>query len=97
MARVGDYFANGTSAELPGSTDPIVLSCQKNWHMLFTDGFTNQSSLPTSIVGDQDKMIPNYPDFATRPIPGLIPGLGWPAPLSEDAANKVSDARPIMR
>ncbi|NDP41515.1 MAG: hypothetical protein GZ089_02155 [Aromatoleum sp.] len=92
MARIGEYFVNGTSAELPGSTDPIILSCQKNWHMLFTDGFTNQNSLPKVTVDDQDDVVPNYPDFATKPIAGLVPGAGWPAPLREDAGNKASNA-----
>ncbi len=91
MARIGDYFLNGGSAELAGSSDPIILSCQKNWHMLFTDGFTNQGA-PKASAGDQDKLVPAYPDNATNPIPGLVPGNNWPAPLSEDLSKPVSDA-----
>jgi type IV pilus assembly protein PilY1 len=95
MVRIGQYFLNGTSAVLPGSTDPITLSCQKNWHMLFTDGFVNQPNLPATTVGDQDLTIPNYPDFATNPIAGLTPGQPWPHPYQEDpnatAANSQSD------
>ena len=59
MVRVGEYFANGGSGELAGSTDPIVLSCQKNWHMLFTDGITNQPKVPTKDVQNQDKTVPD--------------------------------------
>ena len=46
------------SAQLTGATDPIILSCQKNWHMLFTDGFTNQPALPPTLVGNVDNMVP---------------------------------------
>mgnify|MGYP003694741533 CR=1 FL=1 len=38
---------------LSGATDPIQLSCQQNFHMLFTDGITNQSPPPTTI-GNMD-------------------------------------------
>ena len=47
-----------TAAATSGSTDPIVLSCQKNWHMLFTDGLTNQRRCRRHAVGDQDDTIP---------------------------------------
>jgi len=57
MVRIGDYYLNGGSAVLAGATDPIILSCQKNWHMLFTDGFTNQL-MPTTLVGDNDLTVP---------------------------------------
>jgi type IV pilus assembly protein PilY1 len=90
MARIGDYFLNGTSPQLNGSTDPIILSCQKNWHMLFTDGFTNQP-VPTSLPGDQDNLVPALP----QPIAGLTTGSPWPHPFREDpnagAANAASD------
>ena len=46
IARIGEYYKNGTSTDLNVSADPIVLSCQKNWHMLFTDGLTYQSAAP---------------------------------------------------
>ncbi|HTR59225.1 MAG TPA: PilC/PilY family type IV pilus protein [Casimicrobiaceae bacterium] len=91
MARIGEYFLNGTGPALTGSTDPIKLSCQKNWHMLFTDGFTNQAGLPPVTVGDQDDTIPALPDAVT----GLTAGQPWPAPFREDpmagAANGSSD------
>ena len=88
ISRIGDYYLNGSSASLPGSTDPIELSCQKNWHMLFTDGFTNQNSLPMTVVGDQDDTVP-----ATIPVggaavagTGLVASAAWPAPFREDTS-----------
>ncbi|HEV2977999.1 MAG TPA: PilC/PilY family type IV pilus protein, partial [Casimicrobiaceae bacterium] len=87
MQRIGDYFLNGTSAVLAGATDPITLSCQKNWHILFTDGFQNQTDIPTHLVGDQDLNVPVYPDFGTNPIAGLVPGAAWPHPYQEDPSN----------
>ena len=92
MMRIGEYFKNkGVTAGLTGA-DPIVLSCQKNWHMLFTDGFTNQPKLPLTAVGDQDDVVPVYPDFATNPIAGLVPGQPWPYLFREDPNGQASDA-----
>jgi hypothetical protein len=58
MVRAGEYFANGGSGELAGSTDPIVLSCQKSWHMLFTDGITNQPKVPTRTCRTRTRRCP---------------------------------------
>jgi type IV pilus assembly protein PilY1 len=99
MVRVGEYFKHGSHPQLTGSSDPIVLSCQKNYHLLFTDGYTNQSGLPSDfIAGDQDLTIPNYPEWDTKPILGLVPGSDWPGPFQEDtdiatgrASNSLSD------
>ncbi len=93
ITRIGDYFLNGTSPDLPGSTDPITLSCQKNWHILFTDGFQNQPGLPATTVGDQDLTVPNYPDFATNPIAGMVPGQPWPHPYQEDPNNTSTNSQ----
>ena len=91
VVRIGEYYKNGTHPQLAGSTDPIVLACQKNWHMFFTDGYTNQSGLPSITYGDQDDVIPTLP----VPVIGLIPGQPWPAPFREDslgtASNSLSD------
>jgi len=91
VVRIGEYYKNGTHPQLAGSTDPIVLACQKNWHMFFTDGYTNQSGLPSTVYGDQDDVIPALP----VPVVGLIPGNPWPAPYREDplgsASNSLSD------
>jgi type IV pilus assembly protein PilY1 len=91
MSRIGEYFKNGSSPVLAGATDPIILSCQKNWHMLFTDGFTNQPGLPTSTVADQDDTVPTLP----QTVSGLTAGQPWPHPFREDpnasAQNAASD------
>jgi type IV pilus assembly protein PilY1 len=98
MVRIGEWFRTGSSAVLTGSSDPIVLSCQKNWHMLFTDGFTNQG-VPGTLVGNQDDKVPaQLPVRAVGGsinIPGLAEGQPWPAPYREDpnagASNAASD------
>jgi len=87
MARIGDYFLNGSSPKLSGSTDPITLSCQKNYHMLFTDGFTNQGKAASS-VGDQDDQVPALPE----PVAGLASGTPWPAPFRENSGQLLGDA-----
>src|SRR5581483_9823792 len=90
IMRIGEYYKNGTSGALAGSTDPIVLSCQKNWHMLFTDGFTNQPRVPTTTVGNTDQTVPTLP----QNVLGLTPGQPWPPLYRENtngAANSVSD------
>ena len=106
MSRIGEYFSPGGSAELSGATDPIILSCQKNWHMLFTDGFTNQGGLPTLTVADQDDTVPiaNTPVDAfnvhqlpvngttAAPITGLLPGNSWPPPFREDPNATAANA-----
>ena len=100
MVRVGEYFLNGGSSSFTGATDPIILSCQKNWHMLFTDGFTNQPKLPTTTVANQDNTVPavipvNTLDPGGITVPGLTPGAAWPHPFREDptagASNAASD------
>jgi type IV pilus assembly protein PilY1 len=48
LEDVGEYFAGNLSSE----TDPIIKACQKNFGILFTDGFyDNENGLN---VGDQD-------------------------------------------
>ncbi|HYU02769.1 MAG TPA: PilC/PilY family type IV pilus protein, partial [Jatrophihabitantaceae bacterium] len=88
MSRIGEYFRTGGSAALAGATDPIILSCQKNWHMLFTDGFTNQPGLPTSPAADQDDTVPTLPETVT----GLTAGQPWPHPFREDPSAGASNA-----
>ena len=48
VARIGEWFksASARTPELTGLTNPINLSCQKNYHMMFTDGYTNQPAKP---------------------------------------------------
>jgi type IV pilus assembly protein PilY1 len=99
VTRIGDYFKDGTHAQLAGSTDPITLSCQQNFHMLFTDGFTNQGALPITQVSNVDDVVPNAPPFAgfpvglvANPIVGLTQGVAWPRPYREDTLGSASNA-----
>ncbi len=91
MARIGEYFANGGSGDLAGATDPIVLSCQKNYHMLFTDGITNQLAVPTKDVQNQDKTVPSLPEAVTT-IPPLVPGQPWPPLYIEGSASATNNS-----
>jgi type IV pilus assembly protein PilY1 len=94
LQRVGDWFTNGSSSDLSGATDPIdpTLTCQKNWHMLFTDGQTNQKNLPKVTVGNTDKTVPTLPEDLSAK--GLVTGDPWPPFYRENSsgiANSLSD------
>jgi type IV pilus assembly protein PilY1 len=91
LVRIGEYYKTGTHPRLTGAVDPIILSCSKNFHLFFTDGYTNEAAVPTDVVpGDQDNKVPTYPYFATAPISGLTPGGAWPHPFQEDAASELT-------
>ncbi len=83
MVRVGQYYK--ADAGLPATTDPIRFSCQKNWHLLFTDGIINQAKMPTYDVGNQDKTIVALPKQVD-----LIGPLGAPTTV------KTGDAWPPL-
>ena len=104
VLRIGDLFQNGAgSAGLPVHTDPITpgVTCQSNYHILFTDGYTNQNTLPT-VVGQVDGgTVPSFPadpDPVNRPeitlsiLRGLL-GSPWPLPYRDSTgiANSLSD------
>ncbi|HEV8502413.1 MAG TPA: PilC/PilY family type IV pilus protein [Casimicrobiaceae bacterium] len=90
IARIGEYYKNGTSTDLNVSTDPIVLSCQKNWHMLFTDGLTYQSAAPDVLTDpDQDDTIKGGAWVADA---GLTNNADWTAPYREDTSNKIGNS-----
>jgi len=66
MLRIGNLFETGGAGGLPNpavnplpasAQDPITLSCQSNYHILFTDGTTNQLATP-SVAGDRDDVVP---------------------------------------
>ena len=105
MLRVGNLFETGGAGGLPatvyplpaGAKDPLkdakgkVVSCQSNYHILFTDGFTNQIALPT-VAGEQDNNTPgSWPapgllvDGVTpnpdNVLPDLPTGTAWPPPF----------------
>ncbi|WP_290903494.1 PilC/PilY family type IV pilus protein [Aquabacterium sp.] len=68
LAKVGRYYGN----KFTGQTDPIQNACQRNYSILTTDGYWNESTLPTQLdgstaVGNQDADInatprPQYDD-----------------------------------
>ena len=94
VVRVGEWYATGTHPELAAASDPIVptLTCQKNWHMLFTDGITNQPAVPTTVVGNVDRLIPALPEDLS--VQGLVPGQPWPFQFRENATatnNSLAD------
>ncbi len=94
VVRVGEWYSTGTHPELAAASDPIVptLTCQKNWHMLFTDGITNQPAVPTTVVGNVDRTIPVLPEDLS--VQGLVPGAPWPFLFRENAAatsNSLAD------
>ncbi|HVE50633.1 MAG TPA: PilC/PilY family type IV pilus protein [Casimicrobiaceae bacterium] len=107
VVRIGEHFKNGGEPSLVGSTDPIVLSCQKNYHMLFTDGITNQSALPSLTVGNLDSIVPALPQPLTV-VPPIVSGSPWPPLFKEGGASQsdtladyttyywVTDMRPAM-
>ena len=96
MYRVGNLFEKGTAAgvpvgvtPLPGSAkDPIILTCQSNYHILFTDGFTNQAVLPIG-AGNKDLTIPTWTGIVQTPpdqvLTTLPAGTNWPKPFAETA------------
>ena len=108
VVRIGELFKGGGNPSLPGSTDPIKLSCQKNYHMLFTDGITNQTALPSTTVGNVDDIVPPLP----QPLvvaPPIVAGAPWPNLYRENTAASmpntladytthywVTDMRPAM-
>jgi type IV pilus assembly protein PilY1 len=90
VSRIGEWFSatSGTSASLSGSTDPITLSCQKNYHILFTDGYTNQAAQTSGLPGNVDgAKIPTLPET----IIDLVPGTDWPKKIKE-GSTAVSDS-----
>lgn len=65
LSTAGKLYAgvlNGNTLNGTKVVDPIQYSCQKNFTILSTDGFWNESSTPTkpdgSAIGDQDGALP---------------------------------------
>lgn len=68
LAKVGRYYGKKFTSQ----TDPIQNACQRNYSILTTDGYWNESTLPTQLdgstaVGNQDSDInatprPQYDD-----------------------------------
>ena len=100
MLRIGNLFEKGGSAgvdpvvnPLPGGAlDPIatdasgnLISCQNNYHILFTDGYTNQIG-QSSRAGEFDLTVPPFTSITQTPaqmMPNLISGSPWPRPFKQ--------------
>jgi type IV pilus assembly protein PilY1 len=113
LLRVGELFKTGAggAGSLPAmpegyipatALDPITVSCQNNYHILFTDGFTNQPTTPTPAwVGEKDGgNVPGFPPDpgASQPevtVAGLraLTGTPWPNPVKDPipTANTLAD------
>jgi type IV pilus assembly protein PilY1 len=81
VSRIGEYFRTGSAAGLPGAADPLDATtgqCQKNYHLLATDGYWNVP-LSTGSVGNQDRTVPSLP----APVPGFTVGSPFPRPYLE--------------
>jgi hypothetical protein len=105
--RIGHLFETGLATGLPATvmplpgtpTDPITLSCQNNYHILFTDGFTNQVNWPAvPAVGEQDNTVPVWGasiiDVPPENVmPNLRPrsGAPWPTPFLQDMSKPMGD------
>ncbi len=63
LAKAGNYYA-GKLSSINGvkTVDPMQYACQRNYTILSTDGYWNDSSEPTQIngsgIGDQDQSLP---------------------------------------
>ncbi len=112
LLRIGNLFEKGGSAGLPvlgsgtlpaAAADPITLSCQSNFHIVFTDGATNQLATPAPAwIGNQDLAVaalsptqasvpPDQVLNTLRPLAGASP---WPLQFRESGAalpNSLSD------
>ncbi|MEP7181564.1 MAG: PilC/PilY family type IV pilus protein [Betaproteobacteria bacterium] len=94
IVRIGEWFRTGASGSLSGSTDPLFdpkLTCQKNYHILFTDGITNQSALPTTTVGNVDVLVPPLPvPMPAWVTPSITAGFPWPK-LYQEGPTPIND------
>lgn len=115
MIRIGEVVKDGagTVPGLPTHSDPFPtnpatgtpVTCTNNYHVLFTDGETNQATLPT-VAGEVDGAamparvlngtLPPDPG-ASRPertLATLTAGANWPNPYKDVAsptANSLAD------
>jgi type IV pilus assembly protein PilY1 len=62
LAKVGRYYGNKFS----GQNDPVQHACQRNYSLLTTDGYWNESTNPTQLngstdIGNQDGVLASNP------------------------------------
>ena len=91
--RIGEYFSNSGNSGLPGAADPldpVTGRCQRNYHLLSTDGYWN-IALGAAGVGDHDRTVPGS---LPGPIVGFTPGSPFPRPYYEGgtaSSNSLAD------
>jgi type IV pilus assembly protein PilY1 len=66
LAKIGQYYGN----RLTGQTDPIISACQRNYSVVTTDGYWNESTNPTKLDGisaidnqDDDESLTPRPEY----------------------------------
>ena len=87
LKNAGEYYRTGTMPGASGSVDPVIHACQKNYTILSSDGYWNDSY---SGVGNKDLTVPTLPS----PVTGLTSGSNWPFPYREGTtavSNTLSD------
>jgi type IV pilus assembly protein PilY1 len=98
--RIGEYYRTGASPAGGQATDPILYSCQQNYHLLTTDGEWNGLGA-SGVAGttNWNRTLPNNPlllkalsaEFGTP----LTAGENWPAPYRENdgtaSTNSLAD------
>lgn len=98
--RIGEYYRAGTSPAGGATPDPILYSCQQNYHLLTTDGQWNSTGASGTVGSTNwDNTLPNNPnllkalqvEFGTP----FAAGNPWPRPYREKpgspSTNTLSD------
>ncbi len=98
--RIGEYFRTGASPGGGATPDPIVHTCQQNYHLLTTDGQWNSTGASGTVGSTNwDNTLPNNSDllkalqveFGTA----FAAGSPWPRPYRENpgstSTNTLSD------
>jgi len=90
LSTVGDYFKGGSSE----GSDPIYYSCQKNFQIVFTDGYWNDSLTFADVDGDgisataSDVAYSFFKNDLSVLPDEVIPDKGTEAELDPDGDNR---------
>ncbi len=90
LSAVGDYFKGGSNK----GTDPIYYSCQKNFQIVFTDGYWNDSLSFSDVDGDgvssaaSDVAYSFFKNDLSSLPNDVIPDKGTEADLDPDGDNR---------
>ncbi|MDR0770960.1 MAG: hypothetical protein LBE75_07145 [Burkholderiales bacterium] len=81
LIEVGEMF-RGT-----GTNAPIIHACQRNYHILFTDGMWNVPPTTNNnpVIGNVDNTVPSLPHLQGISVYGntLSSGAFWPNPIRD--------------